>query len=192
MPDEPFQISTPRLTLRPWCDSDRSVFARLHADPAVMADLGGPIDRRRSDAKLDRYVSMFDRHGLTRWAVDRSDGSFLGYAGIMLVEGDHPLGVHHEIGWRLRRAAWGKGYATEAASAALHDAFTRVGLSEVLAYTSVDNVRSQAVMRRLELTRDPSRDFTAVYDDIGEWNGLVWVADPSRLTTPTSSGRRRP
>jgi RimJ/RimL family protein N-acetyltransferase len=76
----------------------------------------------------------------------------------------------------LVRHAWGHGYATEAARAALSDAFTRVGLTEVLAYTALDNLRSQAVMDRLQLRRDPSRDFTADYDTVKGWRGLVWVA----------------
>jgi len=50
------RIETPRLRLRPWRDGDRIGFAALHADPEVMADLGGPIDRSASDAKLDRYL----------------------------------------------------------------------------------------------------------------------------------------
>ena len=75
------------------------------------------------------------------------------------------------------RSAWGHGYATEAARAALHDAFTRCGLTDVLAYTAPDNLRSQAVMARLGLRRDASRDFS---EPVGErmWRGLVWVATP--------------
>jgi len=79
------------------------------------------------------------------------------------------------IGWRLVRSAWGQGYATEAARAALLDAFTRVGLTEVLAYTSSDNTRSQSVMTRLGLERTPARDFSAPYEG-RMWHGLVWVA----------------
>ena len=86
-----------------------------------------------------------------------------------------PLGFHVEIGWRLVRRAWGRGYATEAARAALADAFHRCGLTEVLAYTAHDNGRSEAVMNRLGLRRDPSRDFTAFYGDVGPWTGLVWT-----------------
>jgi RimJ/RimL family protein N-acetyltransferase len=88
----------------------------------------------------------------------------------------HPIGSHIEIGWRLVRHAWGHGYATEAAVAALNDAFIRVGLAEVVAYTAPDNLRSQAVMTRVRMKRDPSRDFTADYGSIKAWLGLVWVA----------------
>jgi RimJ/RimL family protein N-acetyltransferase len=74
------------------------------------------------------------------------------------------------------RRAWGHGYATESAKAALDDAFRRAGLKEIVSYTSADNLRSQAVMARLELQRQPWRDFTARYERVGLWRGLVWGA----------------
>jgi len=166
-----------RLTLRRWRETDREAFAALNADPEGTRDLGRPLDRSQSDAKLDRYVATFERHGFCRWALQDSQQHFLGYAGVMPSPPDHPLGPHAEIGWRLARPAWGQGYATEAAAAALLDAFTRIGLGEVLAYTSHDNVRSQAVMQRLGLQRDPARDFSHVYDG-RPWQGLVWGARP--------------
>jgi RimJ/RimL family protein N-acetyltransferase len=171
------RLRAARLTLRRWRESDREAFAALNADPEVARDLGGPLDRWQSDAKLDRYVATFERHGFCRWAIEDSQQLFLGYAGVMPRPTDHPLGPHVDIGWRLARSAWGRGYATEAAAAALLDAFTRVGLGEVLAYTSPNNARSQAVMQRLGLQRDPARDFSHVYDG-KPWHGLVWVARP--------------
>jgi RimJ/RimL family protein N-acetyltransferase len=172
-------IDTPRTRLRCWQEADRAAFAAMHADPEVMLDQGGPLNRTTSDAKFDRYAAAFNRYGVCRWAIESRDGEFLGYAGIMPSHKDHPLGAHFDIGWRLMRSAWGKGYATEAARAALHDAFARVGLREVIAYTAPGNIRSQAVMSRLRLQRDPSRDFTTDYDDVGAWRGLVWVARPA-------------
>jgi RimJ/RimL family protein N-acetyltransferase len=171
-------IATPRLRLRPWLETDRGAFAAMHADPEVMVDTPRLLDRGESDAKLDRYTAAFERLGFCRWALETLDGDFVGYTGVMPARASHPLGPHHEMGWRLVRAAWGKGYATEAARAALSDAFQRVGLSEVLAYTAPDNARSQAVMARLELQRDPARDFTAS-DGEAPWTGLVWVARPA-------------
>lgn len=168
-------IETARTQLRSWQDSDRDAFAALHADAEVMHDYGGPLDRAQSDAKFDRYVAAFARCGFSRWAIESRAGEFLGYAGIMPSRPDHPLGTHVEIGWRLMRSAWGRGYATEAAAAALHDGFARCGLTEVLAYTAAENRRSQAVMARLRLRRDPPRDFSAP-DGSRVWHGLVWVA----------------
>jgi RimJ/RimL family protein N-acetyltransferase len=169
-------IDTPRTRLRWWREGDRDAFAALHADPEVMADYGGPLDRAQSDAKLDRYAAAFARGGFGRWAVESTAGAFLGYAGIMPSRPEHPLGPHVEIGWRLVRSAWGQGYATEAATAALRDGFARCALAEVIAYTAPDNLRSQAVMARLRLRRDPSRDFSAP-DGRRTWHGLVWVAN---------------
>ena len=169
-------IATLRLRLRSWKESDRDTFAVMHADPAVMRDYGGPISRADSDAKLDRYTATYRQHGFCRWAIESREGAFLGYAGIMPSRPGHPLGSHVEVGWRLIRSAWSYGYATEGARAALDDAFIRVGVSEVVAYTAADNLRSQAVMARLKMQRDPLSDFTADYDSITGWRGLVWVA----------------
>jgi RimJ/RimL family protein N-acetyltransferase len=172
-------IDTPRLRLRGWRDADRGAFAAMTADADVMRDLGGPIGRPASDEKLDGYRAAFARCGVCRWAVETREGSFVGYAGVMPRPEGHPLGPHFDVGWRLVRSAWGKGYATEAARAALHDAFARKALEEIVAYTSPDNLRSQAVMERLRLRRDPSRDFTSRNAQGGEWCGLVWVARPA-------------
>ncbi len=173
-------IETARLRLRTWNESDRDVFAGLNADPVVMADLGGPITRDLSDAKFDRYVAAHGRDGYGRLLVETSSGQFLGYCGVMRAA-DHPIGSHDEIGWRLHQCAWGNGYATEAARAALVDAFRRAKLREILAYTAPDNVRSQAVMDRLHLRREESRDFIVDNDRLGIWRGLVWSATPGLL-----------
>jgi len=172
------QIETDRLRLRSWRESDRDSFAALNAHPIVMADLGGPLSRELSDAKFDRYVGAYKGNGFGRWLVETFAGQFLGYCGVMPASEDHPLGPHHEIGWRLHHGVWGNGYATEAARACLEDVFRRVELQEVLAYTSADNLRSQAVMERLRLIRDESRDFTVHGNRTGMWRGLVWSATP--------------
>lgn len=169
-------LRTSRLTLRPWREADRPAFAALNADPEVATDLGGPLSRAASDAKLDRYRETFERHGFSRLVIEDSQQAFVGYAGVMPSQPDHPLGPHLEIGWRLARPAWGKGYATEAARAVLEDVFARMGNVEVLAYTTAENVRSQAVMTRIGMRRDPLLDFDVVHGET-PWHGLVWVAE---------------
>lgn len=169
-------LRTARLTLRPWRETDRPAFAALNADPDVARDLGGPLARGDSDAKLARYLRTWETHGHGRWAVEDPDGRFVGYAGVQPSAAAHPLGPHAEVGWRLARHAWGRGYAAEAARAALDDFFARSASAEVLAYTAADNVRSQAVMARLGLRRDPARDFD-IFHGGRPWHGLVWVAE---------------
>jgi RimJ/RimL family protein N-acetyltransferase len=169
-------IDTPRLRLRSWTALDRDAFAAMNADSEVMLDQGGPLSREASDAKLDHYANAFQQNGYYRWLVESRAGEFVGYTGVMPSPSGHPLGAHVEIGWRLVRRKWGQGYATEAANAALKDAFVRVGFPEVLACTSPENIRSRAVMARLKLHRDPSRDFIAAYEGFNARRGLVWVA----------------
>lgn len=167
------QITTERLLLRPWRAEDLAALAAMQSDLEVMADYGGPQSLDASRAKLERYQAAFDALGCCRWAVEERGGDFIGYVGVMPVFPGHPRAPGFEVGWRLVRAAWGNGYATEAARASLADAFSRVGLAEVLSYTAPDNLRSQAVMGRLGLTRRPDLDF----EEKG-WAGLVWSARP--------------
>ena len=169
-------IETPRLRLHRWDDRHREAFAAMHADPEVMADYGGPVSRSASHEKFERYVAAQRDHRVSRWAVEDQDGAFLGYAGAMpRLSKDHPLGAHFEVGWRFVRHAWGLGYATESAKAALCHAVHQIGLSEILSYTGPDNERSQAVMARLHLVRDPARDFVTRTPGGELWRGLVWV-----------------
>lgn len=170
-------IETARVRLRPWRESDRAPLAVMHSDEEVMADYGGPLTRADSDAKLDRYAAAFEAYGFSRLVLEGLDGVFLGYVGVMPIWPTHPVAPGVEIGWRLARSAWGAGFASEGARAALRDGFRRHGWDEVLSYTAPDNLRSQAVMSRLGLERMPSRDFTAIYDG-QPFDSLVWVASP--------------
>jgi RimJ/RimL family protein N-acetyltransferase len=155
-------IETQRLMLRRWRDADREPMATIHADAEVMYWHGrGSMTREESDAAIGRYEEHFETHGFGFWAIERkSDGALLGMTGLQHTdEPDRPDVPCVEIGWRLARSMWGRGYATEAARAALVDGFERANLEEVLAWTAVTNARSQAVMRKAGMVRDRARDF---------------------------------
>lgn len=153
------ELRTERLLLRRWRESDLAPWAAMNADPEVRAHLGDPLTRRESDAVAARMRAEFEERGFGWWALEvRATGAFVGRAGLDVVGDDMPFtGV--DIGWRLTRSAWGHGYATEAARACLAFGFDVLGLPEVLASTTVGNVRSQSVMRRIGMTRDPADDF---------------------------------
>ena len=93
------------IELARWSEEFRDAFRVLHADPDVMADLGGPYDRAESDEKLERYRDGWTNDRTSRWAIIDDERRFLGYAGVMWRGGaKHPLGPHHEVGWQIGRA----------------------------------------------------------------------------------------
>ena len=154
------ELSTERLLLRRWRDSDREPFAALNADPEVMRYFRAPLDRAASDAFVDRIEARFDEYDYGLWAAEvRATGSFIGFIGLSRQTFEAPFNPTVEVGWRLRREAWGYGYATEGARASLAHGFGPVGLEEIVSMTTKTNLRSQAVMQRLGMSTDPADDF---------------------------------
>jgi RimJ/RimL family protein N-acetyltransferase len=147
-------IHTERLVLRQWREADKEPFAALNADPVVMEHFPSTMTREASDAFVDRAGIMIATRGWGLWAVE-ADGDFIGFVG--LNEPDFMPGV--EVGWRLKRTVWGRGYATEAGRAAIAYGFDELGLPEIVSFTSTTNLRSQRVMQRLGMTHDPADDF---------------------------------
>jgi ribosomal-protein-alanine N-acetyltransferase len=131
----------------------------MNADPEVMEFFPAPLSRAESDDLIDRIEAGFDRDGFGLWALELRGGGFIGFAGLARPEIAARFMPAVEVGWRLARHAWGHGYATEAARAALGFAFGPAALEEVVSFTSVGNARSRAVMERLGMTRDPAEDF---------------------------------
>ncbi len=154
------ELETQRLLLRGWRPEDRTPFAALNADPEVMRHFPAPLTRRESDALADRIETYMERVGWGLWAMEeRATGRFLGFTGLARPNFEAPFMPAVEIGWRLDRAAWGHGFATEAARAAAAFGFDQLELEEIVAFTVAANERSVAVMRRLGMTRDPAGDF---------------------------------
>jgi RimJ/RimL family protein N-acetyltransferase len=153
-------IETARLILRAWRDTDRDPYAAMMADPEVGYWLGATLDAAQANAQIDRFSEVSSGRGPGFLAIERrSDQAFLGAACLREVPAGHPIAGEVEVGWRLARSAWGAGYATEAALALLAEGFGPLGCSEIVAFTAVSNLRSQAVMERLAFVRQPERDF---------------------------------
>ncbi len=154
------ELRTERLVLRDWRPEDREPFAALNDDPAVMEHFPTHLTREQSDAMVGRITGFLDEHGWGLWAVEVAQtGQFIGFTGLSVPRFEAPFTPCVEVGWRLARSAWGHGYATEAARASVAHGFGPLGLEEIVAMVVPDNVRSQAVMRRLGMTRDEEADF---------------------------------
>ena len=154
-------IETPRLTLRAWRDGDRAPYAAMSADPEVMDWLGGKIfTRAECDDVIDRLQAELKRDGHGALVIERrADSAFLGMVALARIPHGPPVPQGIEIAWRLARQAWGAGYAGEAAGALLADGLERLRFPQVFAFTAANNLRSQAVMRRLDMTPRPDLDF---------------------------------
>lgn len=153
-------IETPRLILRGWRADDLDPWVAMNADPEVMRFFPAIQTREESQAMMARNQAHIDQHGFGLWAVERrEDGAFLGFTGLAVLKDINPLFPGVEAGWRLAAHAWGQGYASEAATAAIEDGFRRCGLDRIVAFTAVPNLPSQAVMRRIGMTRREDLDF---------------------------------
>ena len=154
------QLETDRLILRPFGDADRAPFAAMNADPVVMRDMPSTLTREQSDAFVDRVEAHRASFGWALWAVEiRASAEFIGYVGPWPLKQHLPIAPGVEVGWRLAADAWGRGYATEAALAAVDDGLARVGLPEIMSFTATVNARSRAVMQHIGLRHVPEEDF---------------------------------
>lgn len=156
LPTRPvIEIDTPRLRLRQWRPSDVVPFAAMNADPRVMEFFPELMRPPESRAVARRIRELIQMRGWGLWAVEVRNGArFIGFVGLHVPTPKLPCSPCVEVGWRLAPAHWGKGYATEGAHAALEVGFARLGLDEIVSFTSLPNLRSQAVMQRLGMARD--------------------------------------
>lgn len=164
-------ITSDRLVLRPWHEDDADFLLDLESRWEVVRFLGArPVTMKTRE---DALASIGRRRALDHpvrgiWAITTLDGLLAGnllLKPIPLSAGERPDGDEVEIGWHLHPDAWGRGYATEAARAALDDAFCR-GLARVIAVTDPGNAASQAVCRRLGMT--PLGRTHRYYDSVNE------------------------
>ncbi|MBM3601043.1 MAG: GNAT family N-acetyltransferase [Alphaproteobacteria bacterium] len=153
-------LCTARLVLRQWRESDLAPFARLNADPRVMEHFPSTLDRAASDAVATRIRDSIAQRGFGVWAVEiRGGANFIGFVGLTEPRFEAHFTPCVEIAWRLAHDHWGRGYATEAAEAALAYGFVRLGLEEIVAYAVKANARSRRVMDRLGMTYATGQDF---------------------------------
>jgi len=152
-------ITTERLILRQWEESDRDDVFRLNSSDQVMEFYPGTLTREESDALFDRDRAYIERHGYGLWAVeDRETGALAGTVGLLHRPDDLPFSPCTEIGWRLMPEFWGRGLAHEAAWESFRYGFRTLALQEIVAFTAVINERSWRLMERLHMKKDTGFD----------------------------------
>ncbi|MCB1651863.1 MAG: GNAT family N-acetyltransferase [Alphaproteobacteria bacterium] len=153
-------IETERLILREWEDEDLEPFARMNADPLVMEYLPRVLDEKASARHMQEFQKHFDKYGYGLYVVEvKEDDEFAGFVGLKNVDFKAAFTPAIELAWRLDYEHWGKGYASEAARAVIDHAFTVLSLTELVAYTVHDNVRTIAMMEKLGMEYQKGEDF---------------------------------
>ena len=156
----PVELRTPRVLLRQWKDSDFAEWVVMNADPEVRKYFPAVLNEDMARAEGERIRAAISQRGWGMWAIEVPGVfPFAGFVGLSVPGFEAPWMPAVEIGWRLRREAWSKGYASEGAQAALQFAFNQLELPEVVSMAVVPNAPSHKVMERLGMTRDPMGDF---------------------------------
>ena len=148
-------LETERLLLRRFTPADVENLVELDSDPAVMRYLNGGVPTPRDIIERDilpRFLASYDEMGeFGRWAaIEKATGEFLGWFSFRSHDDAHLDDV--ELGYRLRQASWGRGYATEGVQALIRRGFTDLGVRRVYATTYQDNRASRRVMEKVGLT----------------------------------------
>lgn len=144
------EIETPRLLLRRWKDADLNDFIKMNSDPDVMKYFPEAYGAERTIKLYKIIQDEFSKYGYGLYAVEeKSSNKFIGFVGFHWADFDADFCPCIEIGWRLKKEYWHKGYATEGAIACMKHGFTNLGFDKVYSFTAVENTPSQRVMKRI-------------------------------------------
>ena len=153
-----YLFTTPRLGFRKWSHEDLPAFAKLCADPEVMRYFLKPLTTDETHQLINRFIDQDEKYGYCYWAVEiKESRAFIGFIGLAYQSYESYFTPCVDIGWRLKRKAWGKGYATEGAKAALQYGFEKLGIKEVFSVTTHNNRPSENVMKKIGMER--KKDF---------------------------------
>ncbi len=153
-------LTTHRLTMRRWKDSDLEPFAALNADPIVMKHFPKVSTLEETKGMIERIEARFEKNSFGLWAVElTSTKEFIGFVGLQRPSFDAHFTPCVEIGWRLAKEFWGKGYAPEAARVALKYGFETAGLDQIVSMTTTTNINSITVMKKIGMKTNPDENF---------------------------------
>lgn len=146
-------LTTKRLILRQWKSDDHAFFAELNSCKEVMQYFPNTLNEVESTNLALKLAQLISDRGWGIWAVeDKKSNKFIGFVGLHNSPEELKISPATEIGWRLSKQFWGKGYATEAAEKVLEFAFNNLNVASIVSLTSVVNTPSQKVMSRIKMT----------------------------------------
>jgi len=154
-------VETERLILRTWEKEDAEIYSRITQCSKVMEFLcGNSLSVEQVEDFILRENNCQSECGYALWAAElKETGELIGFIGLSYVDWENHFTPAMDVGWILGSQYWGKGYATEGASASLNYGFNELRLEEIVSFTAFANVRSIRVMERIGMIRDFDGDF---------------------------------
>lgn len=163
-----------RLGFRNWNSNDLSVFSKINADPEVMEHFPKLLTHRETEAFIERLQEHFQKHGYTYYATDVLEtGELIGFIGLAYQDYKTSFNPATDIGWRLKKSVWGNGYATEGAKRCLKFAFEELGLSRIIATCTLDNFKSEHVMKKIGMYKQGVFKHPKL-SDYAEFEKCIW------------------
>lgn len=149
-----YLFTSARLGFREWTEADKLKMHLINSNPEVMKHFPTVLSKAQTNAFIDRMNVLFSRTGFCYFAVDRLDtNAFIGFIGLAEKDFEADFTPCVDIGWRLDKKQWGKGYATEGAKRCLEYAFHEIALKEVIALCPVTNENSEQVMKKIGMQK---------------------------------------
>ncbi|EDM44745.1 hypothetical protein SCB49_14275 [unidentified eubacterium SCB49] len=158
-------IETERLILRTWSKKDIVPFAEMCSDTEVMRYFPAPLSYEQTASLVHRFQERYEQDGYTYYAVAlKETGEFIGFCGMLMQTYESPYTPNVDIGWRLKKAAWGNGYATEAAKACLDLSKEKLKIKTIISVASQKNLPSINVMQKIGMKKIGEFNHPALHD----------------------------
>lgn len=143
-----------RLGFRNWTNEDSDEFSKLNSDEEVMKHFPKTLSKNEVKEFIGRLKKHYDKNGYTYYATEIIETKeFIGMIGLAYQEYKSNFTPAIDIGWRLKRDAWGKGYATEGAKRCLEYAFNELEINKIISVCTVKNKKSENVMKKIGMTK---------------------------------------
>ncbi len=149
-----YLFTSERLGFRQWQASDLPTFAAMNGDAEVMRFFPAVLSVEESGALAERIMKGIEQYGYGFFAVDRLEESdFIGFIGLINTTFETYFTPCVEIGWRLKKEVWNKGYATEGAKKCLAYGFETLKLDKIYSFTPLPNLPSESVMQKIGMEK---------------------------------------
>lgn len=149
-----YLFKSERLGFRNWINEDLQEFSKLNADSEVMEHFPTLLSKNETAEFIQRLQLHYKKNGYNYFATEVLEtGEFIGFIGLALQVYESDFNPATDIGWRLKKSAWGKGFATEGAKRCLKYAFNELKLERVISTCTKNNSKSEKVMSKLGMVR---------------------------------------